>query len=82
MYIYHDFPSTAAAGTFAAVVLAASPRTVHLCPDQDASNRIDPFPLELTGPIVLVERSDSDGATLEQLFADLAGANRGEYAGT
>lgn len=46
---------------------------------QDASNEVDPFPFELTPPIVVIVRGDSPWeASMEELVEDFAG----RFAGT
>lgn len=74
MLIFHKFPNTDAAQAFAATHDGSV-----VCADQDESDKVDPFPLELVPPIVLVPRASSKK---EEEIEDSVSPFGGEFAGT
>lgn len=81
MLIFHRFPDAQEATAFAVAVAAAYPDLGWVvCSTQAHSNQLDPFPYELTAPIVLIDRPYRLGA--EAAIEAKAAEFRGEFAGT
>lgn len=58
MLIFHKFPSREHADAFARSVSERVKFSASVYATQDESNAVDPFPYDLTPPIVLVGRGD------------------------
>jgi hypothetical protein len=63
--IFHSFPNDIAACSFGGNVKSLHGLEWALCSAQAQANAIDPFPYELTPPIVLIERP-SEGEDREE----------------
>lgn len=57
MLIFDSFDSMADAERFAAAIESEFKRETHVYGDIDAANDADPFPFQLNGPVVHVERT-------------------------
>jgi hypothetical protein len=78
MQIFDRFPDRQAAERFAAAVRKTYGLTADVYDDQDRSDEVDPFPFELTPPIVLAERTyDKQENALDQLAAQFGGEGAG-----
>ncbi len=79
-YIFDRFPTRAAAAGFHAAAYLLTGELPVVFDDQRQADAHDPFPGELTPPIVHVDRDDED--THEAELAELAESFGGRYAGT
>jgi hypothetical protein len=79
MIIFHRFPSPPDAFDFARTVKCIHGLKAKVCFDQAESDKIDPFPCRLRGPVVLVDRSDPE---TERKVERLVLGFGGTYAGT
>lgn len=79
MLIFHKFPNRECADAFAIAVRDSFGCTTRFFDSQEESDKFDPFPFELTSPIVLVERGDLE---LELKIESLVTQFNGEFAGT
>ena len=80
MLIFDGFVSYQQAGRFADYVHRRFGSNSSICPDQDASDLIDPIPCKLIPPIVLVER-DRSFADEGEIASSVARFG-GRFAGT
>ena len=83
MMIFDSFPSREKAEEFAGWVRIRFKRKTKVCTSQDESDKVDPFPCELTPPIVLVTRVWKYGTHLyeEDVVASVQRFG-GSFAGT
>ncbi len=80
--IFHRFRDAAWALSFAESVHVTWGREWVICSAQDDANCIDPFPYELTPPIVLIERLHEGDEENEALMEAAVAGFYGEMAGT
>lgn len=79
--IFDHFETVADAATFAAGVLDRD-ASLDLVITTKQLDQVDPFPVELDGVIVYVERDGSDDGLLTAELDELAVAAGGRWAGT
>lgn len=77
MLIFDSFPSKAQAKKFASSVANSFQLASSVHNSQESSDEEDPFPSELSPPIVLVERGNKDKEIIE-LVSEFGGS----FAGT
>lgn len=77
--IFDGFDTLTRAADFAAAINAGYGLEVAILTDLNDSQTLDPFPFELTAPVVHVERSD--GGTEERVQEAVTGYG-GRFAGT
>jgi hypothetical protein len=81
MLIFDGFSSKEKAEDYARAVTEKFKRSATVYDSQEQSNAVDPFPFELSPPIVLVERLEI-GDELEDEIEDMVHGYGGEFAGT
>lgn len=79
MLIFHKFPSEEQAKQFRKFVHETTDLGATICASQEESDQLDPFPCELTAPIVLVDRTYDWREEEVERWAKNFG---GEFAGT
>ena len=80
MMIFDSFRDLRDAAKFAAEVHETEELHVAVYTDAATSQMVDPFPYELVGPVVHVDREDRVGA--EERIRDLVEHFGGRFAGT
>jgi hypothetical protein len=81
MLIFDRFSTREMAEEFAKAVTEQYNRSATVYNSQEESDEVDPFPFQLSPPIVLVERLEI-GDELEDEIEDLVQGFGGEFAGT
>jgi hypothetical protein len=81
MLICDGFGSRERAEEFAVAVMEKYNRAATVYDTQEQSNVVDPFPFQLSPPIVLVERL-AIGDELEPDIEDMVHSFGGDYVGT
>lgn len=79
MLVLDSFPSYEQANAFASMVRKKFGLRITVCDSQIESDMVDPFPFELTPPIVLVERTEGE---VEDAIERSVGKFHGRFAGT
>lgn len=82
MLIFHRFKDLKQADDFAICVRDTFGRASRIFNSQEESDKFDPFPFELSPPIVLIERDGDDGLELEPKIEKLVEEFNGSFAGT
>lgn len=82
MLIFDRFPNQSRAQAFADYCIDHFGRNADVFKSQQESNKVDPFPYQLTAPIVLVERDGDEGPELEPTIEQAVTLFGGTFAGT
>lgn len=79
-HIFDDFPSRAKADSFAVHIEQSTGRSAEVYDER--RDDLDPFPYELTPPVVYVDRHDVEPDGTDDVLTDAASRFGGRYAGT
>jgi hypothetical protein len=82
MMIFDSFPNEQLALAFAVQVRDKFGQATRFCKSQTESDKYDPFPYRLDGPIVLVALDQAEGPHLETEIESFVDSFDGLFAGT
>jgi hypothetical protein len=83
MYIFDSFPDRLSADCFASDARCCGPWHAQSMAFDERRDDVDPFPYQLTPPVVYVDRpADAEDGELEKVLTQLAEGRGGRFAGT